>query len=618
MDCNYRWEPIYTQKELHDALAILANDYSISTTGKGAVLRFCKISSGLYARQTVDGYEIGYSKLNEAWRALGAVLSGIVDSGELNEKAGMQTVGIMLDCCRNAVLTVDQVKKWLRRVALFGYNWVMLYTKDTYELPGEEYFGYLRGRYSADELREIDNYAGKLGIQMVGCIQTLGHLEPTLRWPAYNEIKDTSSVLLTTEQKSYELIGKMLDFYSSAYNSRRIHIGMDETHDLGRGRYLTVNGYRDAYEIYNDHLSKVAKMCKERGLEPMIWSDMFFRLGCTSRDYYDPSTVIPDKVKANIPKSVQLTYWDYYHVDQKFYEDWIGRHRDLGFEPVMASAIWTWPVFWYDHEHSVKTFTPCINACLKEDVNEIIFTMWGDDGGYCDWDSALAGLCYAAELIYKNGSEPDVDAIAKRFSSVCNADYEMHVTAAKINPPPEMDVVSSAILWDDPLLGIYWKSLQARDDIDLVELEKNYRVIQKKLADCRNPGFAGNIKHAAAVADALASKIQAANLLYNIYFSENANKNYGEVIDAAETALSAIKFLTDSFREFWYERYKTFGFEVMQIRLAGLSARFEELIKRLKDLDAGRIESIPELEEQASSSYVNRRYRDVATAAYDF
>ena len=57
----------------------------------------------------------------------------------------------------------------------------MLYTEETYELPGEPHFGYLRGRYTADELREIDRVADRLGIEMIGCIQTLGHLGHLLR-----------------------------------------------------------------------------------------------------------------------------------------------------------------------------------------------------------------------------------------------------------------------------------------------------------------------------------------------------------------------------------------------------------------------------------------------------
>ena len=39
-----------------------------------------------------------------------------------------------------------------------GYDTLELYTEDTYEIEGEPYFGYMRGRYTAREIKEIDVY----------------------------------------------------------------------------------------------------------------------------------------------------------------------------------------------------------------------------------------------------------------------------------------------------------------------------------------------------------------------------------------------------------------------------------------------------------------------------
>lgn len=211
-----------------------------------------------------------------------------------------------------------------------------------------------------------------------------------MRWPKYAAIKDTDAELLTTEEQSYALINKMLDFYSRVFKSRRIHLGMDETHGLGRDRYMDMNGYRRPFDIYIDHLNRVVRECNKRKLTPMIWSDMFFRMGSKNMDYYDAQAVTPQDVIDQIPREVQLTYWDYYHKDKEFYQEWIRRHRQLGSLPVMASGIWTWPVFWHNHRQTVPTVRPCIEACIQEGMEEIIFTMWGDDGGYCDWSSAPA------------------------------------------------------------------------------------------------------------------------------------------------------------------------------------------------------------------------------------
>ena len=55
-------------------------------------------------------------------------------------------------------------------MALMGMNLGMMYTEDTYEVPGQPYFGYQRGRYTYEELHALDDYADMLGIEQM-CIR---------------------------------------------------------------------------------------------------------------------------------------------------------------------------------------------------------------------------------------------------------------------------------------------------------------------------------------------------------------------------------------------------------------------------------------------------------------
>ena len=45
-----------------------------------------------------------------------------------------------------------------------------------------------------------------------------------------------------------ELDEKTISRWRRACGTKRIHIGMDETHDLGRGRYLDRHGYRHGFQ----------------------------------------------------------------------------------------------------------------------------------------------------------------------------------------------------------------------------------------------------------------------------------------------------------------------------------------------------------------------------------
>ena len=64
--------------------------------------------------------------------------------------------GVMLDMSRNGVMRVSEVKRYVDYISAFGYNSLQLYTEDTYEMEGEPFFGYLRGRYTREELKEMD------------------------------------------------------------------------------------------------------------------------------------------------------------------------------------------------------------------------------------------------------------------------------------------------------------------------------------------------------------------------------------------------------------------------------------------------------------------------------
>ena len=57
-------------------------------------------------------------------------------------------LGVMVDCSRNAVLTVSAAKRLIDALHNMGYYMLMLYTEDTYEVDNQPKFGYLRGRFT--------------------------------------------------------------------------------------------------------------------------------------------------------------------------------------------------------------------------------------------------------------------------------------------------------------------------------------------------------------------------------------------------------------------------------------------------------------------------------------
>lgn len=174
-----------------------------------------------------------------------------------------QRFGAMLDCSRGAVLKVPTVKKLIDALQKMGYNALELYTEDTFEVEGEPYFGYLRGRYTGEEIKEIDEYASAHGIELIPCIQTLAHFTNPVKLPRFAEITDVNDILLIDEEKTYEFIECIFVSLAKNFKSRNVHIGMDEAHMVGLGKYLDKHGHCDRFELLNRHLSRVVAIAKK-------------------------------------------------------------------------------------------------------------------------------------------------------------------------------------------------------------------------------------------------------------------------------------------------------------------------------------------------------------------
>jgi len=118
-----------------------------------------------------------------------------------------KTFGVMLDMSRNAVMTVDALKKYMHILKKMGYNAILLYCEDTYEIEGEPYFGYMRGKYSIAEMKEIDEFGKSIKMEVIPCIQTLSHLETAARWGQFPT--DNIRTMMVGEERCYQIIDRM-------------------------------------------------------------------------------------------------------------------------------------------------------------------------------------------------------------------------------------------------------------------------------------------------------------------------------------------------------------------------------------------------------------------------
>lgn len=607
-----------------EAFPLVAEDLGLATEPRGAIPVAVELT-GTGPAFTWDGQSLTVTgaSLPQLLRAI-TLWRGFEQAGEIprhyQEKSTFKTIGVMIDASRNAVPTPATLRLILRKLALLGINLAMLYTEDTYEVPEQPYFGYLRGRYSQEELADLDTYASKLGIEMMPCIQTLAHLAQALRWSAFHHVCDTSDILLADEPKTYELLDQLIAAATGPYRSKRIHIGMDEADQIGLGVYRQRHGFQPRFPILSRHLKQVASICEKHGVKPMIWSDMYLRLAAKDGNYYGPDARIPDDVVHTIPSNVQLIYWDYYHTNSAFYREWINRHRAAPNDLLMCAGQWSWNVFWQSYSTMRMTNDAAVKAARDGGVSELLTAVWTDDGAEIDLMSVLPGLtCYAASAY---GSAMNDEAIGRTFAAATGGDFAEWLACGRLDETPanqspgEMDRqaraafathadhseqvgwssinISKTLLWQDPLLGL------ADGDLATVTgLGEHFAAVRSSLEEISN--VVSPAWRRTALPMRLAAVLEIKAELGVRILSAYRMKNRRQLQQICDEALPAVieraHALHETHRELWFSLYKPFGWEVLDRRYGGMIARLYSTQKRLEDYLQLRIDVIEELEE---------------------
>ena len=516
--------------------------------------------------------------------------------------------GLMVDCSRNAVMNPTALKRFVKVISTLGYDTLMLYTEDTYEVDGEPYFGHQRGRYSKAELKEADAFCRENGIELIPCIQTLAHLNAMFKWVnRYGAINDTADILLADDDRTYELIDKIFATLSECFTTRKIHIGMDEAYMVGLGKYRDKHGDNDRFEIINRHLHKVCDMADKYGFKPMIWSDMFCKLAVSSSDYYSTADLEAIRKKANLPENLTLVYWDYYSTDYNRYSNMIEKNKAFGRPVAFAGGAWTWKGFAPGNQFSFDTTLPAVKACRDRGVKDIFFTMWGDNGGECSRFAVLPALCYSAELLEGNENMSDAKA---QLKTVTGMEFDDFMLLDKLDNPTERlnYNASKYLLYSDPFMGVYDSRVTEGVNGYYKELYKKLSAVQAM--DDYKPMF----DSAAALADVLSVKAELGVKTRAAYLAGDNKTLKGIAENDYTAAIDKLKAFYIAFRRFWFFENKPHGFDVQDIRLGGLIMRLESCRERILSYCEDKSNTIPELSEPVLEDERSKSWNNIVTA----
>lgn len=516
---------------------------------------------------------------------------------ELSEPVIFAKNGIMMDSSRNSVFTVKKVKEYILTLAKLGLNSLMLYTEETYEIPDEPYFGAYRGRYSQNELKELDSYAALFGIELIPCIQTLAHLHNYLRWPMTDQdIIDGADIIMVGEEKTYALIEKMLTTVKETFSTNRVHLGMDEAVALGLGNYLRKNGYRKSSLLIKEHTDRVYAICQKLGLEPMMWSDMYITSN-TGGGYYSVTDTTDAADWKKPEKGMGLIYWDYYNNDIQVYRNMLRIHKQLSDNIVFAGGSWIWNGISPNYSRAFQTTIPALTACREAGIEQIFCTAWMDNGAETPVDAVLPTVALFGYLGFHE--EYDAEQYAKEFELCMNAKLEdfyqlegFDTLFVGMGNNMPSDNPSKYLLYQDALLGIFDHHIKE------VDTRTYYNTLADRLASCieSSPAYKKLFSYYQKLAQVLSSKADLGVRIEKAYREKNTTAL--EII--SNTEIPALVFKLSELRlmreELWLQDAKPFGYELIDIRIGAVVTRLDSARRRIVSWLDGNVETLEELE----------------------
>ena len=327
---------------------------------------------------------------------------GCLPEATVEEALRFRFRGYHLDIARGGVPTVDTFKRTLRWLFLLKYNHFAIYFEDLYPWAKHPAIGALRGRLTKEELKEVTDYGGKLGIDVFPSLELAGHMEHTLTLPEYWQFSEwhraQEGCLNLSDSKArefaYELLGETVENTKSEY----VHIGGDETWALGRGKSLNETWRFEGPRLYELHHRTMIEKVIKAGKTPILWGDMIAGMYLPGE-----SEKLAEVLESRIWKQVLVANWDYSPSPKQHFVDKIGIFKKKGIEQIACPALSNWNSYYPNFQLALENTRNFLTAAKDTNLFGFLVTAWGDDGEECLFSFLEPLLLASTEFAEGNG-----------------------------------------------------------------------------------------------------------------------------------------------------------------------------------------------------------------------
>jgi hypothetical protein len=265
--------------------------------------------------------------------------------------------------------------------------------------------------------------------------EAFGHVHHILQFEKYADVAETphGNVIAPGQPGSLPLIVSWFTQIAADFPSPFLHIGADETFDLGTGRTKPDVDKRGLGPVYADFLSSIHTALAPLHRRLIFWGD----IGDS-----DPSAI------PGIPKDMIAVPWIYWHEDS--YDKDILPFKKQGLETWVAPGDANWREVYPVEKTALDNISGFVAAGQRLGSTGELTTIWNDDGEGLynqDWFGTLFG----AAAGWQSG-KADAAPYEASFGPIFYGDKtgRINQAQAEIMAAEDLIDVSNDTFWLDP------------------------------------------------------------------------------------------------------------------------------------------------------------------------
>jgi hexosaminidase len=343
----------------------------------------------------------------------------------------MRYRGFHDDISRGPVPTLDFQKKQIRNLAAYKINFFSPYFEHTLAYDSNPLIAPPGGAMTHADVKELVAYAANYHVDIIPEQEAFGHLHHALKYEIYSPLAETphGHVLAPGQPGSLPLIRQMFAEINSLFPSRFVHLGADETFELGRGqtgdRVKTVG----IGAVYIDFLKQIEDALRPSGKKFLFWGDV--------------ALSSPELVNT-IPKDLIAVPWTY-GADTS-YVRFIKPFRDVGMETWVAPGVSSWNRVYPNNANALVNIQRFVRDGQALGATGMINTSWDDDGESL-FNQTWYGDLFGAAAAWQSG-ESSIDAFASSYGRVFHGDPTGKIDEAQRRLSAAYTLLSTAKIGD--------------------------------------------------------------------------------------------------------------------------------------------------------------------------